>query len=324
MIVSKTPFRISFAGGGSDLPAFYKYRMGAVVSTSINKYMYVALNKRFEGGYRINYSLTETSDKISEINHPLVRECLRYLNISLPLDISSLADIPSGGTGLGSSSSYTVGLLKALCELLRLDKTNYEIASIACQIEIDKCKEPIGKQDQFSASLGGLNLLKFNVDNSVDVEKILISSKFKKLLENSFLIFHTNSSRNASKLLKIQSDYMTDESKRKILEEMVELAFETKICLENEDFKKFGEILDHNWILKKQITDKISNPEIDRYYSIAKRNGALGGKLLGAGEGGFLAIFAEQKNHNKIKSSLNNLTAIDIKFSEAGSTSFRI
>jgi len=321
MIVSKTPFRISFAGGGSDLPAFYKYRMGAVVSTSINKYMYVALNKRFEGGYRINYSLTETSDKISEINHPLVRECLRYLNISLPLDISSLADIPSGGTGLGSSSSYTVGLLKAL---LRLDKTNYEIASIACQIEIDKCKEPIGKQDQFSASLGGLNLLKFNVDNSVDVEKILISSKFKKLLENSFLIFHTNSSRNASKLLKIQSDYMTDESKRKILEEMVELAFETKICLENEDFNKFGEILDHNWILKKQITDKISNPEIDRYYSIAKRNGALGGKLLGAGEGGFLAIFAEQKNHNKIKSSLNNLTAIDIKFSEAGSTSFRI
>ena len=319
MILSKTPLRMSFVGGGSDMPAFYQKDEGAVVSTTIDKYMYITIGQKFSGDIRINYSQTEQVNQVKEISHPLVRESLSLLDIEGGIEITSTADIPSKGSGLGSSSSYTVGLVNALHAFKKKSISKEILAQIACQIEIEKCNEPIGKQDQYAAAYGGLNLIRFLRDGSVLVEQINCEEKTKLALEKSILVFYTGRTRKASDLLKQQSKNLKNNNKRLMMTKMVEMAYEMKNSLETGDINHIGYLLNENWILKKQITKGVSDQEIDSWYQKAMNAGALGGKLLGAGHGGFLMFLAEPEKHGNIINALNDLKYINMSFDQNGS-----
>jgi D-glycero-alpha-D-manno-heptose-7-phosphate kinase len=318
MIISKTPLRMSYVGGGSDLPSYYKEEMGAVISTSIDKYVYVAVNSKFDGKIRLSYSRTEEVDDIDQISHPLVRECLRHVGVGKGIEISSLADIPSSGTGLGSSSSYTVGLLNALHAYTNRYISKLELAGVACNIEIERCREPIGKQDQYAAAFGGMNLIRFHQDERVSVEPIICKPSTLETLQSSTLIFYTGLTRSASQILAKQSNEILQPEKRKLVQRMVNLAFEMKKELEANSLDSFGEILNENWNLKTRLSDGISNPQIDDWYSMAMRSGATGGKLLGAGAGGFLMFYAPQDRHGDIVKSLKGLRQCTFRYDCSG------
>jgi D-glycero-alpha-D-manno-heptose-7-phosphate kinase len=318
MIVSKTPLRMSYVGGGSDLPSFYREEEGAVLSTSIDKYIYVAVNKKFDGKIRLSYSKTEEVNELSEIEHPLVREALGMLSISGGIEIASMADIPSRGSGLGSSSSFTVALLNALYAFKNKYVSKETLAKQSCEIEIDRCKEPIGKQDQYAAAYGGLNLIRFHPDDSVSVDPVICKPETIKRIDESTLVFFTGRTRSASEVLKNQSDAMKLEGRRVLMRRMVGLAFELKKELESGDVENFGSILDENWRLKSQLTSGITDPKIDEWYCRGIQAGASGGKLLGAGNGGFIMFFAPPENHEKIKTSLSGLTPIKFGFDRNG------
>jgi D-glycero-alpha-D-manno-heptose-7-phosphate kinase len=318
MILSKTPLRMSYVGGGSDLPAFYKEELGAVVSTSIDKYMYIAVNKKFDGNIRLSYSKTEEVDYVSDIQHPLVREALDLVSIAGGIEIASMADIPSKGSGLGSSSSYTVGLLNALYAYKNKHVSKETLAQQACEIEINRCKEPIGKQDQYAAAFGGLNLIRFHSDESVSVDPVICKPEVMRIVEDSTLVFFTGRTRSASAVLHNQSEAMKLENSRMLMRRMVALAFELKKELESGDVNNFGSILDENWQLKAQLTSGITDPQIDDWYRTGIRHGARGGKLLGAGNGGFIMFFAPPESHNGIKEALSGLRPIKFGFDRAG------
>jgi len=310
MIVSKAPLRMSYVGGGSDLPSFYSEEPGAVLSTSIDKYIYVAVNDKFDGRIRLSYSKTEDVSRVSEIEHPLVREALKMLSISGGIEIASMADIPSRGSGLGSSSSFTVALLNALYAFKNQYVSKEKLAKQSCEIEIDFCGEPIGKQDQYASAYGGLNLIRFNPDDSVYVDPVVCKPETIKRIEESTLVFYTGRTRSASSILKGQSAAMKLEQSRMLIRRMVELAFELKKELESGDVENFGSILDENWRLKSQLITGITDPEIDEWYNKGIRAGATGGKLLGAGNGGFIMFYASPESHNAIRSSLSDLKSI--------------
>lgn len=318
MIVSKTPLRMSYVGGGSDLPSFYKEEMGAVLSTSIDKYIYVAVNKKFDGKIRLSYSKTEEANEVSQIEHPLVREALTMLSIPGGIEITSMADIPSRGSGLGSSSSFTVALLNALYAFKNQYASKETLAKQSCEIEIDRCGEPIGKQDQYAAAYGGLNLIRFHPDNSVSVDPVICGPDIIKRIEESTLVFFTGRTRSASAVLKNQSNAMKLENRRILMRRMVELAFELKKELESGDVENFGSILDENWKLKTQLTNGISDPQIDEWYRKGVQAGASGGKLLGAGNGGFIMFYARAEHHEKIKVALSDMTPIKFGFDRDG------
>jgi D-glycero-alpha-D-manno-heptose-7-phosphate kinase len=318
MIVTKTPFRISFVGGGSDLPSFYRQEGGAVLSTSVNKYMYICLNRKFDGRIRVSYSRTEEVDDSRDIIHPLVRECLKLVNIDRGVEIASMADIPSKGSGLGSSSAYTVGLLNALFTFQNQRICKEELANLACQIEIERCGEPIGKQDQYGVAIGGLNLIRFNSDDSVSVEPVVCSSNVVDRLESSMIVFFTGRTRSASAVLAAQDSAMKLSAQRGLLRRMVQLAFEMKKGLEQGSVENVGELLDENWRLKTQIAHGISDAQIDRWYSAGIANGATGGKILGAGNGGFLLFLAPLDRHDKIRYALKDLQEVQFRFDTLG------
>ena len=318
MIVSKTPLRMSFVGGGSDLPAFYREEEGAVLSTSIDKYMFICVNKKFDGRIRISYSKTEDVDTPQQIAHPLVREALAIVGISRGIEIASMADIPSKGSGLGSSSTYTVGLLNALYAYRNQFASKEMLASQACEIEIDRCGEPIGKQDQYSAAYGGLNLIRFHPDDSTSVDPVICKPSILREFEDSILVFFTGRTRSASEVLAEQSRSIKSEDKRALMRRMVRIAFEMKDQLESGCLENVGALLDENWRLKAQLTKGISNPQIDAWYAKAMANGALGGKLLGAGNGGFLMFYAAPERHSKIKDALSDLSPIKFGFDRTG------
>ena len=318
MIVSKTPLRMSYVGGGSDLPSFYREEVGAVLSTSIDKYIYVAVNKKFDGKIRLSYSKTEEVEGVSQIEHPLVREALTMLSISGGIEIASMADIPSRGSGLGSSSSFTVALLNALYAFNNQYVSKEILAKQTCEIEIERCGEPIGKQDQYAAAYGGLNLIRFHPDDSVSVDPVICSPDIIKRIDESTLVFFTGRTRSASAVLKNQSDAMKFENRRILMRRMVELAFELKKELESGDVENFGSILDENWKLKAQLTSGISDPQIDSWYRKGIQAGASGGKLLGAGNGGFIMFYASPEHHAKIKLALAELTPIKFGFDRNG------
>lgn len=318
MIVSKTPLRMSFVGGGSDIPNYYRDDIGAVVSTSIDKYMYICVNKKFDGNIRISYTKTEEVASVEQITHPLVRESLKMLNINGGIEIASMADIPSAGSGLGSSSSYTVGLLNALSVYCNAPLSKDLLAQNACDIEINKCGEPIGKQDQYAAAYGGLNLICFYPDESVLVKPITCKLHTLQKLEESTLVFFTGRTRSASKILARQSEDLRKSSNKNLMRQMVKLAFDLAHELENDSLDNFGLILDENWSLKTQMTAGISDAQIDHWYSLGKNNGALGGKLLGAGNGGFIMFYAPPEYHNQIKNSLSELNSVKFKFDKYG------
>jgi D-glycero-alpha-D-manno-heptose-7-phosphate kinase len=320
MIISQTPLRMSFAGGGSDLPAFYRKYGGAVVSTTINKYVYVGVNTKFDKAIRVSYSKTEEVESVDQIEHKLVREVLRYLNIDGGIEITSVADIPSHGTGLGSSSSFTVGLLHALYAHRCKYVCREQLGDESCRIEIERCGERIGKQDQYAAAFGGLNFIRFEADDSVTVTPILCSREFLDRLERSIIVFYSGLTRRAQGILATQSDAMDNElCKQKLVQRMVLLAHELRDELQRNNLDAFGEILHANWMLKRELGANISSPEIDSWYERARRAGASGGKLLGAGAGGFIAFCAPPDLHDSIAAALPELRRVPVRFEPHGS-----
>ena len=319
MIVSRTPMRMSFVGGGSDIPAYYHFEEGAVLSTSINKYMYVSVNKKFDGDIRLSYSLTEDVNDVDKIKHPIVRNTLKMLEISGGIEIASMADIPSKGSGLGSSSSYTVGLLNALYAFKNKFISQNELGKLASHVEINLCGEPIGKQDQYIAAYGGINLIKFHSDESVTVEPIICKKSFIEQLEKSMLMFYTGITRSASTLLREQSDNMNNSVKRSLIKEMANLSYDLKYMFENGDLNSVGELLDKNWKLKSQISSGITNPQIDDWYQKGINAGATGGKLLGAGNGGFIMFYVPPEKQKNVINALRNLKRIPFSFDNLGS-----
>jgi D-glycero-alpha-D-manno-heptose-7-phosphate kinase len=318
MIVSKTPLRMSFVGGGSDLPAYYREEIGAVLSTSINKYMYICVNKKFDGRIRLSYTKTEDVKFRHEIGHPLVREVLGILGIDGGVEIASMADIPSKGSGLGSSSTFTVGLLNALSAYQNCFISKESLARLACEIEINRCGEPIGKQDQYAAAYGGLNLIRFHPDDSVSVDPVICSPALLSQLEKSILVFFTGRTRSASSVLMNQSAAMRKTDQRALMRRMVKLAFEMKEQLESGSLDSFGEMLNENWRLKAQLTAGISDAQIDNWYATGIAHGALGGKLLGAGNGGFMMFYAPPEKHALISAALSELSPVKFCFDRTG------
>jgi len=319
MIISKTPLRMSWVGGGSDLPAYYREELGAVLSTSIDKYVYIALNPKFDNKIRLNYSKTEEVTSLDEIEHPIFREVLKYTDVKNGIEIASMADIPSKGSGLGSSSSFTVGLLNALYAYKNQFSSKEKLAREACEIEMIKCKEPIGKQDQYAAAFGGINLIKFHSNEIVSVEPIICKTSLSKKIEDYTLVFYTGRTRSASQLLAKQSKDLLTIERKMLMKRMVDLAFELKKELESDSIQNFGEILHENWVLKSQLTKGITDSQIDGWYETGLVNGALGGKLLGAGNGGFIMFFAPPEAHSKICIALNTLQNVKFKFENGGS-----
>lgn len=320
MIISRTPLRMSFVGGGSDLPAFYREHGGAVISTAINKYVFVTANKKFDDGVRVAYSQTEEVASASEVRHALVRAAMGLLGLRGGVEITTVADIPSRGTGLGSSSSFTVALLHALHAFQGRYVNTTQLAEEACRIEIDICGEPIGKQDQYAAAIGGLNVIEFRPDDTVGVTPVICHPATVARLQSSLLMLYTGITRSASSLLREQSqDVSSDQAKKATLRRMVELCYTLRDELQADNLDAFGEVLHENWELKKSLASRISSSEIDDWYRSARRHGATGGKILGAGAGGFLLLSAPPERHAAICHALSSLRPIPFEFDRFGS-----
>ena len=318
MIITRTPFRISFAGGGSDLPSFYEKHEGCVISTTINKYMYVSVHPTFNREDTIvKYSKTEIVKDVNEIQHPIARQLLLDHDIK-GIEIVSTADIPSG-TGLSTSSAYTVSLIHALYAYKGKYCSQERIASEACELEIEKLGEPIGKQDQYGTAIGGLKFIRFLRDGSVDVEPLIISSKMKKELSDNLLLFYTGLTHSASAILKEQNrNIVSAEDKYNNLLKMTELTYDMKEALISGNLNRFGEILNENWLLKQQLASSISNETVNKYYQLAMDNGALGGKLLGAGGGGFLLFYCEKDRQEQLRNAMSDLVELPFEFDNSG------
>ncbi len=320
MIISRTPLRMSFTGGGSDLPGFYRNGGGAVISTTIDKYVYVNVNKKFDNGIRVAYSKNEEVSNVQEIEHRLVRASMEFVGLQGGIEITTIADIPSKGTGLGSSSSFTVGLLHALNAFKGRYVSSEQLGADSCYIEIDRCGEPIGKQDQYAAAFGGFNLIRFNPDDTVVVSPIICRRETLQCIERNILVLYTGITRSASALMGQQSREVDGNGrKQEILKRMVKLTYDLADELQKNNTDIFGEILHENWMLKKSISDGVSTSEIDNWYEIARRAGAAGGKILGAGAGGFLMIYARAELHEAIKNALHMLRPVPIRFEPLGS-----
>jgi len=319
MVITRTPFRISFFGGGTDYPLWYRQNKGAVLTTTIDKYCYISVRHLppfFEHKHRIIYSVIEMVKEVDEIKHPAVRGILQYLNIDFGLEIHHDGDLPAR-TGLGSSSSFTVGLLNALYSLLGKMKSKEELAKEAIYIEQDILNENVGSQDQVEVAFGGLNKITFLPDDSFIVEPVILPPGKKEEFQNYLLLYFTGISRYASEVAKGQLENIEkNKYELKILHQMVEDGI--KILIGNSDLRDFGKLLDEAWQLKRSLSNKVSNPAIDEIYEKAKKIGAIGGKLLGAGGGGFMLFFAPPELHQKIKEEIKGLF-VPFKFENQGS-----
>lgn len=320
MIITRTPFRISFVGGGSDLASFYRQSPGAVLSVAIDKYMYISSHQFFEPvQIRVKYSKTETVSKLADMEHPILRTVLKKFKVKGGLEISSIADVPSG-TGMGSSSSFTVGLLHNLYAYNNQVVNKETLAREACEVEIDLLKEPIGKQDQYAAAYGGMNIFRFYENESVATEQLHLSADKLQKLEDNLVMFYIGNQRKASDVLREQNK--NTESKKdtfKALQEMVILVDELKKSLYSGSLNDFGKILHENWLLKRQLAKNITSLQIDDIYNIGIKNGAKGGKLLGAGGGGFMLFYCEKSKQAQLEKSLKGLRKFDFAFDHEGS-----
>lgn len=320
MIISRTPFRVSFVGGGTDLKAFYSKEDGKVLSASIDKYVYVTVKKQIgivDHKYRISWSRIEFKDRIEDIEHPIVREALRLMDINFPVEITTFADVPAS-TGLGSSSAFTVGLLHALFALKGKMVTKSTLASMAAHIEIDILKRNIGAQDHYAASYGDLNIFTFHSNGIVSVDPVFYDPIVKERVENNLMLFYTRVKRDASKILKKQCE--KTQEKFHVLQEMKGLVEPLKeVVSSGKNNSEFGKILHRGWQLKRSITEEISNNEVDKYYESALQSGATGGKLLGAGGGGFLLFYVEPEKQQAVADALKDLYQLHFKFDDSGS-----
>ncbi|MGI6471926.1 MAG: GHMP kinase [Candidatus Methanomethylophilaceae archaeon] len=319
MIITRTPLRISFSGGGSDLPSFYRKHGGCTVSTTIDKYIYLTLQDSFTPGIStIKYSKVESFENVNEINHPIFRECMLSFDAD-SLEMSSMADIPAG-TGLGSSSSFTVGLINLMSRYKNLDYDKELLAQLACELEINRLGEPIGKQDQYAAAYGGLNYYRFNQDDTVDVIPVNLSVKNMEKLNENLILMYTGITRSASEILvKQDSNIEKGTGADKNLLEMCDLTNNLFKDLERGNISAMGDILDKGWNLKKTLAEGISSDGINRAYRAAMDAGAQGGKLLGAGGGGFMLFYADKEFHGEIEKSLPGYRRTPFRFDDTGS-----
>jgi len=320
MIITRTPLRISFVGGGTDLENFYLQYPGRVISTTIDKYFYIAINSRFDGAIKLGYTDTELVERIDQVKHPLIKGALEETGIEKGIDIVSLADLPAKRTGLGmgASSSFTVGLLNGLYAYFGKHVAPEVLAEKACDIEIKKAGSPIGKQDQYAAAFGGLNLITFNCNGKVEVEPVYLSPKIKEDFQKHLLLFFTKKERSANTILSEQKQNINE--KLEFLKKMSDLTLVFKEALLRGDLQQMGELLNQNWLMKKNLASSISNPEIDQMYESAIRAGAWGGKILGAGGGGFFLVMAPLDKHINIQNALKDYQVIPFHFSESGSS----
>ncbi|HEY7312555.1 MAG TPA: galactokinase [Gemmataceae bacterium] len=320
MIITRSPLRISLGGGGTDLPSYYEQHTGFLIAAAIDKYVCITLHQTFVPEFILKYSKLERVNSIEEIHHPLVRESLRLVGVeSAGLEITSMADIPAG-TGLGSSGSFTTALLKAL----HAHKKNLihptDLAEQACHIEIDRLREPVGKQDQYIAAYGGLTCFQFRPDGKVEAWPLRINSETLYNLEDNLLLFFTGYSRSASTILKEQDDRSKKSDRRMVdnLHFVKELGYQSKEALEGGDLVRFAELMNVHWEHKKKRSRGMSNSEIDQWYKLGRANGALGGKLIGAGGGGFLMFYVEDKARLRRAMAQTRLREVRFRFDFEG------
>ncbi len=316
MIIVQSPLRISFLGGGTDFEDFYSNHGGAVLSATIDKYVFVIVKERFDSMVYVNYSKKEIVDRFDKLEHGLVREAMRATGVTNGVEITTLADVPASGTGLGSSSSVTVGLLQALYAYQGEVKTAEALAQQACCIEIDTLGKPIGKQDQYIAAFGNMRFITFN-NNSVKLEKIELPSENKRRLCDNLLLFHTGITAKSSEILSEQKAKVNE--RLEALSEMRGLAFKAREAILSGAFDEFGELMHKGWELKKRLSSKISNAKIDEIYEAARRAGAIGGKITGSGGGGFLLLYCPKERQDRVQKALKGLRELPFRFEEDGS-----
>lgn len=320
MIIARSPLRITLGGGGTDLPSYYREHEGFLIAAAIDKYVYVTVTRPFVEGIFLKYSSIESVNRVQEIHHKIIREALLMQNLKTPqIEITTLADIPAG-TGLGSSGSFTTALLKALYTHRRNTIHQEELAELACHIEIDRLNEPIGKQDQYAAAVGGLTCFTFHKNDNVTCEPLNISMSTMFDLEDNLLLFFTGFSRSASNILKDQKtkSQADDSDMLNNLHYVKDLGVRSKNALELGDMVLFGELMHEHWEHKKKRSGGMSNPQIDQWYDIALKNGAIGGKLVGAGGGGFLMFMARDRNKLRLAMAEAGLEEVRFKFDFEG------
>lgn len=317
MIISQTPLRISFFGGGTDFREFYLKEEGWVVSSAIDRYIFVIIKERFDDKIRIGYTKTEMVDHIDQVEHELVRECLRKVGITKRVEVSTMGDIPSSGSGMGSSSTVTVGLLNAMYHFIGDPKDSRVLAEQACEVEIDILGKPIGVQDQYIAACGGQRFITFGRDGSIGVESLFLSDALRRKLNQRLMLFFTNITRKAESVLHDQVARMNGQLQ--MLREMKVLALKARDCLKSEALDEFGLLLDQGWHLKKQLAERISNGTIDAIYESARKAGAFGGKITGAGGGGFLLLYCPREKQDDVRLALRHLTELPFHLERDGS-----
>ena len=315
MILTRTPFRVTLGGGGTDLPSFYREHGGFILAVAIDKYMFLNVNTPIvDDKIRVRYSSSEIVDHVDAVQHTTAREALRHFGITNGIEIVSIADIPAG-TGLGSSSSYLVGLLNALHTLLQDQATSQKLAEEACHIELEVLKKPIGKQDQYMAAFGGLTALDIKPDGGVCVKRLELDLDLVENLEHNILMFYTNEMRDATTILKKQDEATRTRDPRVVnsLCEIKDIGLEIRDAISKGNLRRFGELLDVHWQSKKRLSEGISNPRIDAWYELAKQNGAIGGKISGAGGGGFLMLYCEE-NKPRLRQAMHTAGLRELKF----------
>ena len=320
MIIARSPLRISLGGGGTDLPSYYREHEGFLIAAAIDKYVYVTINRPFNEGIYLKYSEIEHVKTVDEVSHNIIREALKLENLNTPqVEISSIADLPSG-SGLGSSGSFTTALLKALYAYRHRHINPEELAELACSIEIDRLQEPIGKQDQYIASVGGITCFAFHKDNSVTFAPLKISRETFHALEDNLLLFFTGFSRSASEILKDQhvKSQKNDTDMLNNLHFVKEIGYLSKDALESGNTDKFGELMHQHWEHKKKRSGGMSNQNIDAWYETALKNGAIGGKVVGAGGGGFLMFMAHDAVKLRSAMTKSGLQEVRFKFDFEG------
>lgn len=315
MIITQTALRLSFLGGNTDFREYYLNYGGLVLTTTIDKYVYCIVKERFDDLIIVNYTVKETVENVDDLKHELVREALKMLHIYKGIEISFLSDIPTEGTGLGSSSSVTVGVLNALHTYLGENVSSQQLAEEAVRIEIDILKKPIGVQDQNTVVLGGLRAIEFSTSGRIYGQKVMIPESVREDFNNSLMLFYTGIARKSSEVLSTL-DLVRD---KPLLDQNKVLAENGITALLKGDLKGFGQLLDTYWTVKKQLSDKITNPEIDRMYESARKAGAIGGKVIGAGGGGFLLVMFPADKRAKVREALREYKELPFRFSNVGS-----
>lgn len=316
MIIVQTPLRVSFFGGGTDFPSFYRSEGGAVLTSAIDKYIFITIKERFDCKIRVGYTETEMVDSVNEVKHELIREALKTTGITQGVEITTMGDIPSAGSGLGSSSTVTVGALHAMYTYLGEIVPVERLAREACQIEIEALGKPNGVQDQYIAALGGLRLMEFHQDGTITNQKVMLDSSLRRRLSESLLLYYTGVTRKADTILEEQKNNIN--GRLEILREMRSMAYIARDALMAGDFDHLGELLHTGWTLKKQLASRISNKVIDGLYETARKSGAIGGKITGAGGGGFLLLYVPYEKRESVRAALRPLQEVPLGLEQDG------